>query len=725
MYDVGMRALLPTILALSLGLCARGATSTKPASQNPLLVKYCYDCHADDSPEGKFAMDSYRTIDEMSRAQPQWSKAIKYIRAHTMPPPKEDQPTEDERDAIVHSIQTAIYHIDPTHPDPGHVVIRRLNATEYRNTIRDLLNVPFDPTADFPPDDTGYGFDNIGDVLSLPPMLLEKYFSAANRIVNVTFGDELPESPHSRQATTQSAKPQMSPAIRALLVKYVASGASTASGNHSTTPAAARAILNDFTTRAWRRPIHDDELDRLMNLYTLARSSGESFESSVKYAMKAVLVSSSFLFRGEVDAFSPSPSKRERGSEGRTPMSAGMVSNSPSYAANSIEPISEYALASRLSYFLWSSTPDDELLFLAAQHELRSHLRQQVKRMMSSPKFDAFAENFAGQWLQFRNMDSVHPDRSKFLTYNDTLRDEMEIETRLFVTSIMREDRSLFDLLTADYTFVNEHLAKHYGLANVTGKEFRRVSLAGTNRRGILTQGSVLTLTSNPTRTSPVKRGKWVMENILATAPPPPPANVPPLIQHGQPTTGTLRHHLEQHRANPSCAACHAAMDPIGLALENFDAVGAWRDTEHGLPIDASTNFPAGPKFVGPVELANLLATTRQNDFLRSAVEHALTYALGRGTEPFDQPAIDQIIANLRKDNARFSTLIYSITDSLPFQMRRVQPPNPMVTAQASSAISLPPPPEEGRGEGARDSQMVPVGHAIRPRFPNHVSSTE
>ncbi len=292
--------------------------------------------------------------------------------------------------------------------------------------------------------------------------------------------------------------------------------------------------------------------------------------------------------------------------------------------------------------------------------------------MMTSPKFDAFAENFAGQWLQFRNMDMAHPDRNRFTDYSDQLRDEMETETRMFVSSIMREDRSVFELLTANYTFVNDHLAKHYGIAGVTGDSFRRVSLEGTQRRGILTQGSVLTLTSNPGRTSPVKRGKWVMENLLATALPPPPNNVPPLIQRDKPITGTLRHQLGKASRRPELhAACHASMDPIGLALENFDAVGAWRTSDHGAAIDASTAFPNGPQFVGPIELAKILSTTRQNDFLRSTVEHALTYALGRGVEPFDQPAVDGIIEKLRKDNGRFSTLIYSIVESIPFQMRR------------------------------------------------------
>ena len=382
-----------------------------------------------------------------------------------------------------------------------------------------------------------------------------------------------------------------------------------------------------------------------MKLYDLARDNGLSFHASVKHAMKGILVSSSFLFRGEPQ--------------------------SPSSNSTGPELIGEYELASRISYFLWSTMPDDELLDLAKRGTLRVTLDAEVKRMIASPKFAAFTDNFAGQWLQFRNLDASHPDAMLFPNYNDRMRDDMQTETRMFVESIMREDRSMFDLLTGDYTFVNEPLANYYGIKGVSGKEFRRVSLAGTNRRGILTQGSVLTLTSNPTRTSPVKRGKWVMENLLATAPPPPPPNIPPLIEPGHQITGTLRQQLEKHRADPVCASCHSAMDPIGLAMENFDAVGAWRDRDNNGPIDASAALPGQPKFNGAVELAENLAKTRRNDFLRSVVEHTLTFALGRGVEPYDQPAVDQIISDMQKHDARFTVLINDVVESVPFQMRR------------------------------------------------------
>jgi hypothetical protein len=382
-----------------------------------------------------------------------------------------------------------------------------------------------------------------------------------------------------------------------------------------------------------------------MKLYELAKDNGETFHASIKHAMKGVLVSSSFLFRGE-------------------PLSS-------TSGATGAEYLGEYELASRLSYFLWSTMPDDELLDLAARGKLRANLEPQVKRMLASPKFEAFIDNFAGQWLQFRNLDASQPDHDLFPDYNDRIRDAMQTETRLFVQSIMRNDRSLLDLLTGDYTFLNEPLAGYYGIKGVSGKEFRRVSLAGTNRRGILTQGSVLTLTSNPTRTSPVKRGKWVMENLLGTGPPPPPPNLPPLIEPGHQITGTLRQQLEKHRADPVCASCHNAMDPIGLAMENFNAVGVWRDRDNNGVIDASASFAGDAKFTGAIELSQTLAKDRRNDFLRSVVEHTLTYALGRGVEPYDEPAVDGIIADLRKNDVRFSVLIRDVVKSVPFQMRR------------------------------------------------------
>jgi hypothetical protein len=407
----------------------------------------------------------------------------------------------------------------------------------------------------------------------------------------------------------------------------------------------ARQIVAIFASRAWRRPAENSEVDKVMTLYSSAQKDGLSFEASVKLAMKAVLVSPYFLFRGEIQ---PDPNNPE-----------------------SVHPIDEYALASRLSYFLWSSMPDQELTDLAAHKKLRSQLDAQVRRMIASPKASAFVENFAGQWLEIRNLKFVEPDRDQYPGFDENLRNAMLKETDLFFASILHEDRSVLDFLNANYTFVNNRLAKLYGMADVTGDEFQRVSLVGTPRRGVFTQASILTITSNPTRTSPVKRGKWVLEELLGTPPPPPPPVVPELKNDGQPVTGTLREQMVQHRADPTCASCHARMDPIGFGLENFDGIGAWRDKEGEFAIDSSGKLVSGETFNGPAELSGILATAKRDFFVRCLTEKMITYALGRGTEYYDRAAIEKITADLAKNQYKISTLILDVVKSLPFQMRR------------------------------------------------------
>jgi hypothetical protein len=439
--------------------------------------------------------------------------------------------------------------------------------------------------------------------------------------------------------------------------------------------AAARAILGRFTRRAWRRPVHSAELDRVMELYSLGRDEGDSFDASVKLAMKAVLVSPNFLFLGHT----------------RTTTSGATESSSAAFAGSVKKPspasgtvpvevrgVDELALASRLSYFLWSSMPDDELLDLAERGELRAAIPEQVRRMLKSPKARALVENFAGQWLQIRSLENFQPDRKLFPEFDPALRSSMQRETELFFEYVMRQDRSVMDFLTGDYTFVNARLARFYGLPDVSGEEFQRTSLAATPRRGVLTHGSVLTLTSNPTRTSPVKRGKWVLENLLGTPPPPPPPDIPELEETGRQLGGTLRQQLEQHREDPSCASCHARMDPIGFGLENFDAIGAWRTRDGDADIDASGKLGAGDAFSGAAELSAILAKTRRGEFLRSLAEKMLTYALGRGTEYYDRPALEKIVGSLAANEDRFSALVLGVAESFPFQMERAEPHQPL-----------------------------------------------
>jgi hypothetical protein len=341
--------------------------------------------------------------------------------------------------------------------------------------------------------------------------------------------------------------------------------------------------------------------------------------------------------------------------------------------------VDEYALASRLSYFLWSSMPDEQLFTLARKKTLKKNLEAEVRRMLKDPKSRALVDNFAGQWLQLRNLKLVAPDKKTFPEFDDTLRDAMQSETEMFFSNVIREDRSVLDFLAADYTFVNERLARFYGMNDVKGDGFQRVSLKGTQRGGLLTQASVLTLTSNPTRTSPVKRGKWVLDNLLGTPPPPPPPDVP-LLQEGGKLTGSLRQRMEQHRENPSCAGCHARMDPIGFGLENFDGIGAWREKDGEFGIDPAGKLVSGETFNGIDDLKTILLKSRRDDFVRCLSEKMLTYALGRGLDYYDRCAVDQITKRLAKGQYRFSALILEVTKSTPFQMRRGEADHVAVT---------------------------------------------
>jgi hypothetical protein len=411
---------------------------------------------------------------------------------------------------------------------------------------------------------------------------------------------------------------------------------------------AARGILADFAYRAWRRPVADNQLAGLMRVYGTATDHGASFFAGVKLAMEAVLVSPRFLFRGTYD----------------TTANPG----------GDIQTVDEFALASRLSYFLWSSTPDDELLDLASRNQLRSTLPAQVNRMLASPKSQALVENFAGQWLQFRGLETFQPAKT-FAKFDPALQAAIKKEPELLFDFIMRQDRSIVDFVDADYTFANQRLAEFYGITGVTGDDFQKVSLEGTPRRGILTEAGILLLTSNPTRTSPVKRGKWVLENVLGAPPPPPPPNVPPLDDAHRQLTGTLRQQMEQHRANPLCSSCHAIMDPIGFGLENFDAIGDYRTADaNNLKIDSSGTLITGESFNGAIELSKVLSTSRREDFLACFSEKMLTYALGRGVDYYDRATLDQIIDKVDKNNDRFSSLIQAIVTSTPFQMQRSEP---------------------------------------------------
>jgi hypothetical protein len=728
----------------------------------PLLSKYCFGCHGEKK-KGDLDLRVYTDQASVLRDRKTFAKVVKNLQAHEMPPEKKPQPTPEERELITAWIQSEIFKCDCDHPDPGRVTIRRLNRAEYNNTIRDLVGVSFQPADDFPADDSGYGFDNIGDVLSLSPVLLEKYLAAAQKILGkAVVADLKPKSPishfdadgldgtapaeslgggikrlgregdifasvrfphdgeyilrakaYGEQAGPEPARMSFSldakelkrfdvtaeepaPQVCELRVQVTAGTHkfSAAYLNNYRNPKdpnpknrdrnlvihylevedtdpsqpqvppethkriffrqatpetkteVAREIIGRFATRAFRRPVVQEEVDRLMKLFELGDANGESFEQSVKLALEAVLVSPSFLFRGELQ---PDP-------------------NNPAV----VHSVDEFALASRLSYFLWSSMPDDELFVLAGRKALRKNLEQQVRRMLKDPKAGALVDNFAGQWLQIRNLKLIAPDKTLFPDFDDNLRASMAKETELFFTEIVRQDRSVLDFLDADYTFVDERLGKLYDLPGINGDDFQRVSLKGTHRGGLLTQASILAVTSTPTRTSPVKRGKWVLENLLGAPAPPPPPDVPEFKEGKEAAlTGTLRQRMEQHRENPMCAACHARMDPIGFGLENFNGIGAWREKEGEFPIDPAGKLVSGETFNGPAELKTILLKRRRDDFVHCLTEKMLTYALGRGLEYYDKCAVDQITKRLAKGRYRFSTLILEIVKSTPFEMRR------------------------------------------------------
>jgi hypothetical protein len=806
----------------------------------PILTEYCYDCHGDGAKKGNIAFDTL-TSDDALLDHDLWFKVLKNVRAGLMPPQKKARPSHEEEQELERWIKYSAFGLDPNNPDPGRVTVRRLNRVEYRNTIHDLMGIDFNANTEFPPDDTGYGFDDIGDVLTISPMLLEKYVAAANDIVTEavpTVARVVPERtlpgkqfsrsngkpgggdgggtrkdnaltlPYHKAATVSNSltvdfagtygvtlnlavkggfdfdpgrcrvifkindrellskefgwydnktfhfefdekwKPgpqhmtfELEPltpenektnSLDLRIVDVVLRGPMekehwTHPKNYERfftreppgKPAARRAyaheLLENFATKAYRRPVDTKTVDRLVAMAQEVYSQpGKTFEAGVAHAMVAVLASPRFLFRLEK-------------AQGATPSAA--VAN-----------VDEYSLASRLSYFLWSTMPDDELFSLASRGELRHNLAAQVKRMLADSRSEKMVQNFTGQWLQTRDVEGTSIDARTVLARDSgqerqmheqqaalralfdesankkttstnlteqtrnavkkvfkKLRIELDTETRdairreteMFVSSIVHEDRPVTELIDADYTFLNDKLAKLYDITNVTGSEMRRVTLAADSvRGGVLTDASTLVVTSNPDRTSPVKRGLFILENFLGTPTPPPPPNIPALeaaekdIKDHEPT---LREALQQHRDKPLCASCHSRMDPIGLAFENFNAMGMWREKERNQTIDAAGQLITGESFQSVRELKHILAHEHRSDFYRCLTEKFLTYALGRGTEYYDVETIDQIVQRLDREDGRFSALLTGIIESAPFQKMRTQA-TPTATAAADES---------------------------------------
>ena len=583
----------------------------------PLLKTYCYKCHGYRNPKGKFNLRKFLGEKAVRQNYKLFRELVNKVRTREMPPKKAPQPTEDERRAIAGWYEAALGKIDLNiKATPGRVVCRRLNRTEYRNVVRDLLGVDYDTQGNFPFDDVGYGFDNIGDILALPPLLMEKYIAASREIVDRAMKAE------TRDELILLFKPD----------------------KEMTERNAARYCLSRFTSRAFRRPVTVKELDRLLKLFDAAKGHGLEFEEALKFPLRTVLISPHFLFRFEQNV---SAADKE-----------------------GVQAIGDFEVASRLSFFIWSSMPDDELFSMAVRNKLGDGdaVAEQALRLLEDGRSSSLAENFAPQWLQIRRLLDASLD-PKF-DVDEQLRKDMIREAVVFFEHIVNEDRSVLEFIQADYTFVNERLAKHYSIPGITGERFQRVSIKDGRRGGVLTMAAVLAATSDPDRTSPVKRGKWVLEAIFGT-PPPPPIPGADSLKEGPSTAGlSLRKRLEKHRADPACATCHNRMDPIGFGLENFNAAGAWRDTQDGKPIDTAATLPDGTRFRGPVELKAVFLK-RKARFLRALVEKMLTYALGRGMEPPDGPTIEKIAQAVEKKDYRMSSLVAEIVKSYPFRYRQ------------------------------------------------------
>lgn len=885
------RALLLVTVILGSPLCANPAEDSYRRDILPLLQEYCFDCHGDGSDNGGLAFDSYQNLVTLIADRKLWKKVDQFTGSHVMPPVKKAQPSLAERARIRTWIDEHVFYVDPEQQDPGHVTLRRLNRTEYNNAVRDVFQITSQPANHFPADDSGYGFDNIGDVLTISPLLMEKYLRAADQVLDealelqtlprvategndrhfimvggapVKEGDstllrtaqdavgldvelpvrtvyrvairaarkkdsdvrlrvalngktlfedrpkqvwkgrrqfwspierllELPAGKHRLSVHLVDPAPgsfaavdfihvigphtptalQPSPYLKSLFGERALGVARAAFGGEATefgegknnldtgsawftkngfrrtqfsttrdgtyrvwikagalqageepvsfqvrigdrvlhtakvTAEAQRNqeftfetkleagrhdlqfwFLNEFKDpkteaerwfwlhqfaiegpldavtpltqddikdalvqtgrRLFRRPLTKSEQRRLRVLTTAVQEAGEPPLGVLRAGLTALLVSPHFLFH-------------------KRPLPTGI-------AINGSQPIDQFTLASRLAAFLWSSLPDERLINLAQRGELRTNLRAEVDRMLTDPKARALTDNFLGQWLQLRDLAHHQPDPVAFPQFDQPLAAAMKRESELLFEHLLQNNHSVLELLTADYSFLNERLAKHYGLGGVRGEEFRKVSLKASQRRGILTHGSILTLTSHPTRTSTVNRGKWILEQLLGTPPPPAPNDVPPLEDAKGDGSLPIRAQLEAHRENATCASCHAFLDPMGFALENFDAIGQWRTVDEGHAVDASAKLVTGQSFKDFSEFQEILSTELTDDFLRSLSENLLTYALGRGVTWRDKLAVREIMRRTAQNDYQIQTLLLAVCESVPFQRTRTPP---------------------------------------------------
>jgi mono/diheme cytochrome c family protein len=763
---------------------AQGGTAITAADRERMLGQFCSGCHNDKMKTANMSVQVLHA-DNIGAHTATWEKILRRVSLGEMPPRGRPRPSKEQIADFTHWLEASLDKMGEENPNPGRATLRRLNRAEYANAVRDLLDLQIDVSADLPFDDSGYGFDNIADVLTVSRTLMDKYIRVGGRVsrtatgqlsrtpvvaeyklakdpyVNERANDDLPlgsrgggaakfYAPYDADYTVivnlnpglgpdiqrnpadkietkvtlkaglhtigasfrksmlleaaLTPKPLRMPKpagampeltldvqvdgarVRQQQVAAYATGFQDAGIAHSdvitgrdvqmisvagpynvtgagdtasrrriflcqpsrqlSEEACARKILSSLARQAYRRPVKDVDIAPIMTMYKEARKDGD-FERGVEAGLEVILASPNFLFVREID-----PSRN---------------------APGSVRRITDVELATRLSLFLWSSIPDDELLTTAERGQLGKPdvLKQQVARMLNDPRAQALTENFAGQWLHLRRLSAQNPDKAAFPDFDMRLRAAMQTETEMFFEHIVRDNRSALDFLDADYTFVNERLADHYGIPGVHGTTFRRVKLdPALHRGGLLGQASILTVTSYNNRTSVVLRGKWILENILAAPPPPPPPNVPALNDAKNGKFLSVREQMEQHRSNPICASCHTKMDPLGFSLENYDAVGAWRTSFAGKPIDVSAVLPDGTQFAGPSGLQDILMS-RKDQFVEALTERMMTYALGRGVEAYDMPAIRAVRDSAMRDDYRMQSIIVGIVQSVPFVMKR------------------------------------------------------
>ena len=719
-------------------------------SIQPILEQHCFDCHSGDDSAAGVNLESYQNLEQILDDDRKWASILNQVSIGAMPPEDEEPLTAAKKANLTRWIQSSFDLVSCENSFPGTVTIRKLNRIEYRNSVRDLLGVDYRPSKNFPGDDIGYGFDNIADVLSLPPVLMEKYLDAAEVIsqlaivdpntVNIEIGGGSFTATEGKSAIRKGVLSLYTngtvsknfdfrvPGVYALAVKAygtpaageypimsalidgklvdtvevearrrkprwygfkleiddvgqrkikirfendfydpeavaekdrnlfivsaVIRGPARPESNisylkfESNTDAEAGEFIERFLPRVFRTKPDREQIRRFQKLYAHSRNNGATFHQALQKVVQAALISPQFLYKLE------------------KPIAAGQI-----------ESLSDHERATSLSYFLWNTTPDDQLLDLADEGKLNDLevWRKQVDRLYKDEKSNALIENFVTQWLNLKLLDKVQPDPDSYPGINGQLLLNMKTETQMVVSDVFRRDGSLFELLDCEFTYLNNALVKHYDLPIKVGTEFQRVDLADTNRAGILTHASFLTLTSNPTRTSPVKRGKWVMENILGLEPPPALPDVAPLDEEKK-LVGSLRERMQQHRADPACASCHTTMDAIGFSLENFDGVGRFRLKDEGFDIDPISELPDGVVLNGSQGLQSEIATTYRDQFVRCFTEKLLTYAIGRGIKYFDRCAVDKIMERAKKRDYRISEFIRGVAESDPFLKRGSKP---------------------------------------------------